>query len=203
MTDNAACERLLARLTAVKWDDQEAEERHSASRGLLALEYLRRTAIWVDALGTPPGWPFLDLAAVFEPSVEADPVWLERLESAVGRHLGMATQRVVGNMFHWASLGDRPRERFPELDDPYEPMVQVFERGGEIYPGHGSIEIYAGSVPYGGFTKRLAQPPFPIDAANLDKADDEERALVEAALARQAARRAEQAAKKPQPPADA
>lgn len=201
--DAGACERLLARLTAVEWDNPAGEERHSKSRGILALEYLRRTALWAKALDTPTGWPFFDLAAIFDPSVDSDPVWLERLESSVGRHLGMLTQRVVSNMFGWASLGDRPRERFPELDDPYEPMVQVFERGGEIYPGHGFIELYAQPVPYGDIVKRVAQPPFSIDPAALDDADERERVMVEEALARQAARRAERAAGQAQPPADA
>lgn len=192
MTDNAACERLLARLTVASWDDQAAWDRHSASRGLLALEYLRRMAIWADALGVPRQWPFFDLAVVLDPSVETDPAWLQRLETEVGRELGTLTEQVLTDMFRWASLGGRPKERFPEFGDPYEPMVQVFERGGEIYPGHGSIELYAAPIPYLRITERLAQPPFPIDATTLDEVDEKERIRVEESLARRAAKRAEQ-----------
>jgi hypothetical protein len=71
-------------------------------------------------------------------------------------------------------------------------MVQVFERGGDIYPGHGSIELLAASVPYLGITERLAQPPLPIDAASLDEVDEKERIRVEESHARRAAKRAEQ-----------
>ncbi|TDO66549.1 hypothetical protein EV651_104116 [Kribbella sp. VKM Ac-2571] len=192
MTDTEACERLLARLAAVRWDDHEAEERHAKSRGLLALEYLRRMAIWADALGVPRRWPFFDLAVVFEPSVETDPTWLQRLEAGVGRELGSLTEQVLTDMFRWASLGDHPKERFPDFDDPYEPMVQVFERGGEIYPGHGFIELLAAPVPYRRITERLTQPPFPIDRATLDEVDENERLRTEKSLTRQAAKRAEQ-----------
>ncbi|MGW6197285.1 hypothetical protein ACWF0M_14175 [Kribbella sp. NPDC055110] len=191
MMDTGACERLLARLAVAGWDNHGAEERHSASRGLLALEYLRRMAIWAEALGVPRQWPFIDLAVVFDPSVETDAGWLRRLEAEVGRELGSRTEQVLTDMFRWASLGDRPKERFPDFDDPYEPMVQVFERGGEIYPGHGSIELLAASIPYLGINERLNQPPFPIDAATLNEVDEKERVRVEESRARREAKRAE------------
>lgn len=189
----AACERLLARLVAANWGDDEAEERHAASRRLLAQEYLRRMATWADALDVPSQWPFLDLAVVFDPSVETDPAWIERLEADSGHQLWMRSRQVVTDMFRWASLGDRPRGRFPEFDDPYEPMVQLFERGGDIWPGHGSIEFYAGSVPYRTISERLTQPPFPIDAATLNEVDEKERISLADSHARMAAKRAEQA----------
>ncbi|MFG1910694.1 hypothetical protein [Kribbella sp. NPDC048928] len=192
MTDVAACERLLTRLAAANWDNSEAELRHSKSRGLLTLEYLRRMAVWADALGVPGKWPFFDLAVVFDPSVGTDAVWLQRLETQVGRELGTLTEQVLTDMFRWASLGARPKDRFPDFDDPYEPMVQVFERGGEIYPGHGFIELLAAPVPYRRITDRLAQPPFPIDAATLEEADENERIRTEEGLDRQAAKRAQQ-----------
>ena len=38
-------------------------------------------------------------------------------------------------------------------------MIQLLERGGEIWPGHGWIEFYLGSVPYRGIADRLSQTP--------------------------------------------
>jgi hypothetical protein len=190
VTDTAACERLLARLVAANWDDDEAEDRHAASRGRLAVEYLRRTAAWADALGVPTEWPFFDLAVVLDPSVETDPVWMERLEADSGHKPWTLSREVVTDMFRWASLGDRPKERFPEFDDPYEPMIQLLERGGEIWPGHGSIEFYLGSVPYRGIADRQSQPPLPIDAATLDALDEDYRIRAEESRAGAAAQRA-------------
>lgn len=197
MTDTTACERLLARLVAANWDDDEAEDRHASSRGRLAVEYLRRMAVWADALGVPRQWPFFDLAKVFDPSVENDPVWMERLEADSGHKLWTRSRQVVADAFRWASLGDRPKERFPEFDDPYEPMIQLFERGGDIWPGHGSIEFYLGSVPYRSIAERLSQPPRPIDPATLDSLDEDYRIRAEESRARVAA---EREAKSAQPP---
>ncbi|MGW6197286.1 hypothetical protein ACWF0M_14180 [Kribbella sp. NPDC055110] len=73
MTDLVACERLLVRQAGTKWDDDEAEDRHVSSRG--------RMAVWVGALGVPGQWRFFDLAVAFDPSVENNPVWMERLEA--------------------------------------------------------------------------------------------------------------------------
>lgn len=94
-----ACERLLARLVVASWEDRVTEERHSKSRRLLAPEYLRRMAIWADALGVPMRWPFFELAVVFDPSVETDPVWLQHWRPR--RELGTRGS----DMFRWASSG--------------------------------------------------------------------------------------------------
>lgn len=191
MTDIAACERLLSRLVAANWDDDDAALHRAASRGLLAAEYLRRTAVWADALAVREKWPFFDLAVTFEPAVVSDPVWMQRLEAHIGHRLGTLSTKVTTDMFRWASLGAQPNERFPTFEDPYEPMVQLFERGGEIWPGHRELEFYAGSVPFRSIAERMTQPPFPIDAASLEEADEKERIRTEEALARRAAKRAE------------
>ncbi|WP_344241399.1 hypothetical protein [Kribbella hippodromi] len=179
------------RLVAANWDDDAAALRHAASRGLLAAEYLRRMAVWADALAVPEKWPFFDLAVTFDPSVETDPVWMQRLEAGIGHRLGTMSTKVVTDMFGWASLGDRTKERFPTFEDPYEPMVQLFERGGEIWPGHREIEFYGGSLPFRGIAERMAQVPFEIDAVSLVKVDEEERVRAEQSRARRAAKPAE------------
>jgi hypothetical protein len=76
-------------------------------------------------------------------------------------------------------------------------MIQLLERGGEIWPGHGSIEFYLGSVPYRGIADRQSQPPLPIDAATLDALDEDYRIRAEESRAGAAAQRA---AKQEQPP---
>ncbi|TDO50317.1 hypothetical protein EV651_1201 [Kribbella sp. VKM Ac-2571] len=178
MTDNVAMERLLERLLAANWDDDEAEERHAKSRARLANEFLRRMAVWGDALGVERGWPFLKLALTFDPSIEVEPLWLERLEAAVGHGLGVATKEVVTDMFRWVALDDRPEQRFPTLDDPYEPMVQLLERGGEFVTDKGTIELTYTAVFLRTRAERSVQPPFAIDPASLTAVDEAERARV-------------------------
>lgn len=183
MTDTAACERLLERLIAARWDDQEAEDLHQRSRGALAAEFFRRKAVWANALGITRLWPYADIALAFDPSLETDPVWLERLEAAVGHELAPLVRKVVTDMFGWASLGDRPRRRFPDFDDPYEPMVQVMELGGEFWQGQGGIELPIGMVAHGSLGERLAQAPIAIEAADLARLDEADRTELERARA--------------------
>ncbi|HZX04883.1 hypothetical protein [Kribbella sp.] len=196
MTDRAACERLLARLVAARWDDQEAEEAHETSRRQLANEFFRRKAIWANALGITRLWPYADIALAFDPSIGTDPVWLERLEASVGHELAPLVRQVVTDMFRWAALGDRPKERFPEFDDPYEPMTQVIERGGEFWQGQVGIELPIAGVSYRSLEERLAQDPIPIDAATLAALDEKDRVELERVRARAAVLEAEYASRR-------
>jgi hypothetical protein len=162
---------LLARLVAAAWDDLDAELRHMRARGQLASEFLRRKAVWANALGVRERWPFADIALLFDPSVPTDR-WLERLEAEIGHELKPTVAKVIKDMFRWASVGDRPYQRFPGLDDPYEPMVQVLELGGEFWPGQGTIELPVGGVAYMSLEFRLAQEPLPVDPATLAELDE-------------------------------
>jgi hypothetical protein len=78
---------------------------------------------------------------------------------------------------HWAALGDLPRQRFPELDDPYEPMLALFDRGGAYSLSHGFIELGYGAFPVLSVTERAALEPRPIDPETLDRLDQEVRGV--------------------------
>lgn len=172
MTDNVAAEGVLSRLLAVKWDDDEAAFEHQSSRGRLTQEYLRRAALWARALGAEDGWPFFDIAAGVEPGVRADPALVEQLIGNSGYALGHPTVRLVAEgALHWAALGDLPRQRFADLDDPYEPMLVLFERGGGFITANGFVELDYGAVPIRTLAERVAQEAKPIDTVTLDELD--------------------------------
>ncbi|MFD7154194.1 hypothetical protein ACFV9C_06340 [Kribbella sp. NPDC059898] len=197
MTETVARERLLTRLVGARWDDDEAEQLHETSRRQLASEFFRRKAVWANALGITERWPFSNIALALDPSVESDPTWVERLEDESGHELNNPlVRKVITDMFRWASLGGRPYERFPEFDDPYEPMVQVFELGGEFWNGQAGIELPIAGVVYGSLDDRLAQAPIPIDAETLATLDDQDRIELDKVRAR-AAQRAQQTREPP------
>jgi hypothetical protein len=77
-------------------------------------------------------------------------------------------------------------------------MIQLLERGGEIWPGHGSMEFYLGSVPYRSIADRLSQAPRPIDPASLDALDEDYRVKAEESRAQAAAQSAQRPAEKSQ-----
>jgi hypothetical protein len=173
VTDAAAAERMVDRLLAVKWDD-DAAYAHRRSRSRLTREFLRRTAQWSQALGVDEGWPFLDLASALDQSVAVDPALEARLE--VDPSSGDAfpvRPEMAAAIVRWAALGDVPRQRFPALDDPYEPLLALFERGGGYSLANGFIELGYGSFPILSAAERSTLEPMPIDQASLDALDQE------------------------------
>ena len=169
--DAAAAERMVDRLAAVKFDHEVAFARQS-SRGRLVREFLRRTALWARELGAESGWPYSDLAGALEPEVDVEPHQLARLEIdadtsdefPIGPKLGALIVR-------WAALGDLPRQSFPHLDDPYEPLLVLFDRGGGCRKLGGWIEMGYGEFPVGTLEDRALYEPRPIDQAALDACD--------------------------------
>jgi hypothetical protein len=173
VTDTAA-QRLLDRLLAAPWNDLDAEQLHTMSRGRLANEFFRRVAVWGDFLKIEEGWPFLKLAAAFDPSVPDASDWLERVQRGTGRGFGGATRHVLVDMFQWATLGEQPAQRFPQLEDPYEPLTRFFERGGELITMHGSVELMGATLRFRPRAERAAQAPFAIDLESLEALDRDE-----------------------------
>lgn len=174
MTDQGAAERVLERLAAVKWDDDDGAYRHQRSRSRLSYEFLRRSAQWAQAVGALQGWPFNDLPAAIDPSIRADQALVDTFIAGAGLDPAWASvQRASGAALHWAALGELPRQRFPELDDPYEPFLLLLERGGGFMVGNGFIELGYGSVPIKSSGERAASEPLPIDEATLHALDEE------------------------------
>lgn len=169
----AAAERMVERLRAVKWDD-DAAFAQQASRARLTREFLRRTAQWALTLGAEQGWPFSDLAGAVDPEVAVDPALLARLEPDESSGDPYPVQPDIATaIVRWAALGDLPRQRFPQLDDPYEPMLALFDRGGGYARGAGFIELGFVSFPIRSVAERAGLEPVPIDAATLDALDRE------------------------------
>jgi hypothetical protein len=170
--DTAAAERMVDRLLAVRWDDDAAYERQR-SRGRLTSEFLRRTALWAQAVGAETGWPFSDLAGAMDPEVAVEPALLNRLESDQTPMEFPIRPAMAVNIVRWAALGDLPQQRFPGLADPYEPLLALFERGGPYSLGNGLIELGYGSVSILSVGEWAELEPLPIDEATLDALDEE------------------------------
>lgn len=172
-TDTAAAERMADRLQAVVFDEDVAYERQR-SRFRLTREFLRRTALWAQALGVEEDWPFGDLAAVLDPESQVDPALVEKLQldTSSAESFPVPPQMAVA-VVRWAGLGDLPRQRFPELEDPYEPLVALFERGGAYTVGGRQIELGYGTYPLRSLADRAALEPAPIDEATLNALDEE------------------------------
>ncbi|WP_020384848.1 hypothetical protein [Kribbella catacumbae] len=173
VTDMTAAERMVERLLAVNWD-KAAALAHEKSRARLAREFLRRTAQWAVAVGAERGWPSSDLASGVDPEVAVDPALLARLElDESSMDLFPVPTDLAAAIVRWAALGDLPRQRFPQLDDPYEPILELFDRGGGFARGPGELDLGFISIQLRSVTDRATLEPLPIDAATLDALDQE------------------------------
>lgn len=183
MKVEASTERLIERLDAVDWDESLD---HNGSRMRLMQEYLRRSALWAQALGCTEYWPFFDIASFVDPDARVD----EETAAAVRRRMGEGGARPLDATIVRYMLDFSVLENWPDgLPDPFEPLLMVYERGGPFDWEAG--RVYIGStvgIPEGTWEKYVGRTPLDdVSPAALD-------ALDEAWLARRAERaRAHQA----------
>jgi hypothetical protein len=158
--------RLAGRLEGVDWGGDWERAR---SRVRLMQEFLRRSALWAGELGGE-GWPFFDVAALVDPAVRADPQTVGQVVAGAS-----ALQPVVGDTcawaLHFAALRDA-EVRLPELPDPFEPLVVMYERGGGFSRHAGLfIQVDMADVLIGDCADRAARAPLAIEPAELDALD--------------------------------
>ncbi|MFI6847133.1 hypothetical protein OG535_20295 [Kitasatospora sp. NBC_00085] len=107
----------------------------------LMREFLRRSALWAQQLGSD-AWPFFDVAALIDPSVRADSDVVERISRSCVQQQS-AVQRSCEWALHFAALEEAGRVPF-QLPNPFEPLVSLFENGGGFaLDGTGMIDIDA------------------------------------------------------------
>ncbi|MFI8461448.1 hypothetical protein [Kitasatospora sp. NPDC085464] len=165
---------MMDRLTDIKWTNLEGRNAHVASRSRLMVEYLRRASLWAEVLGGPPRWPIYDIAGALAPDVRVDPELAELLEDFLIAHVGgIETENACRAAVRWATLLDTPGQRLPDLPDPFEPLLLVYERGGEVIADESRAFNFGGrSVRIKPWREHLsAEPAVALDPATLDALD--------------------------------
>ncbi|WP_326847347.1 pentapeptide repeat-containing protein [Streptomyces kaniharaensis] len=121
----------VERLTAIDWRDEDTAFTHAASRSRLFREHLRRSALWAQAYQPAGDWPVVDLAASIDPTVQVEAELTARLDAFLEANVGdIRAKALCRAALRWAALLDTTTARLPELDDPYEPLLLMLERGG-------------------------------------------------------------------------
>jgi hypothetical protein len=170
-------EATLGRLLAVDWKaDFLIRLGYARSRGKLMQEYLRRAAWWAQGLDATGQWPFFDIAGLVEPGLHAPPELAEQLEIMIHDRIGWPSLRVTCRAaLRWAALLDTGIPVPPHLEDPFEPLLLMFERGGGFITEHGFIDLGASAVPQKTWRDHLAPHPIiSLDQAALDALDQPE-----------------------------
>jgi hypothetical protein len=166
-------EATLARLNAVNWKDDAAFD-HRSARMRLMREFLRRSAWWAQRFGAPESWPFYDIAEQVAPGVTVPADLCARLEELIRTQIGWPAAAVTCRAaLHWAAVLDAGA--WPDGgEDPYEPLLLFFERGGLFTTEGGFIEVFGGSVRRRTWHEYLDSKPAdirPAALAALDEAD--------------------------------
>ncbi len=175
MNEPSHAEATLSRLLTVDWDgDFDVSYRHAASRDKLMQEYLRRSARWAAQLNATKEWPFFDIAGRLAPEIEPPAALAEQLEESIVNRTGWPSHRTVARAaFHWAALVDVGVPLPPDLEDPFEPLLVMLDRGGGYTTEAGFIDLGASSILRKTWQDHLSTEPITaLDPATLDALDE-------------------------------
>jgi hypothetical protein len=156
MTPDEAVDAVAARLSAIDW------ERHGDkawSKAVLLKEYFRRAAQWAAAYDCDARSPFFDIALCVNPNVRADQSVVDDLLETL-KSSGWNVRQLVPFILHWAALSATPGFTYPpQLEDPFEPLILMFERDGGFHTENGEVNLEYKSVRIAGWRKRADDPP--------------------------------------------
>ncbi|WP_143086366.1 hypothetical protein [Amycolatopsis saalfeldensis] len=170
--NHSATQETLARILAIDWANDDAKFEHEVSRARLMVEYLRRAAIWADALDAGDEWPFLDVAAHLDPNLRADPKTIKQLDEISVYIASPQVRIVVESSLHLATLRDASTAGIPDLPDLYEPLLILFERGGGFGISNNFIDFGIRMVPLKTWQERRnTQPIASLAPEALDALD--------------------------------
>jgi hypothetical protein len=162
----------LARLQAVDWAGGSGFK-HRRSRVRLMAEYLRRAAIWAQALDTTSEWPFFDIAAHVDPSIQVPADQAKELETLIYHDIGWpSVDGLTRAALRWAALKDAGIPTPSGLEDPYEPILLMFDRGGAWTIEAGFIDVDGAALRRKTWRDHLSTEPITaLDPATLDAVD--------------------------------
>ncbi|CAL9478455.1 hypothetical protein SUDANB121_03000 [Nocardiopsis dassonvillei] len=170
MSSTTAVSDLAVRIHAIDWNGNLD---HTRSRVSLMREYLRRAAVWTRALGAK-GWPFYDIAEFAAPGVRAAD---EVVQGVLENPAVVEQYPTVGKSCVWALHLAAARDAgvsLPDLPDPFEPLVRMYERGGGFSLSlTGTIDIDGAGLYRGTLLDHLGDTPrAPETEAELDALDN-------------------------------
>jgi hypothetical protein len=165
MTSDEAVQDVAERLSAVDWTRRGDK---TWSKAALLKEYFRRVARWADAYGCESPVPFFDLAACVDPGVRVDQRVVDDVLGRVEAG-GRNVARIVPYILRWAALSPG----LPQgLEDPFEPLMVLFERGGGFHIENGEVDLEWKSVRMAGWRDRAEAPALVSMAGDvLDEVD--------------------------------
>ncbi|MGL4497579.1 MAG: hypothetical protein ACRCU2_00830 [Planktothrix sp.] len=184
----------IDRILAINW---EPNDTRTNSHVVLLQEYLRRAALWAEALNCTDEWPFFDVVAHLSPSLQPENHHLERLEQHFSQVPFYVTE-VIEKTCRWFVFWEGVKKSseyhkfldslkqhnnrvnlgmfldvlcFNDLPHPYEPLILLYERGGIFYSEHGFFCFEDAAVPRGTWREHW-QPEAAVGQLNAEALDN-------------------------------
>ena len=171
------------RVEAIRLDQPDRDAREGSQVALMR-EFLRRAALWANALDCDGDWPFFSVADALAQRSEAvrsrlKAHGLENFESGF-KALGFRASRIAGWFVQWRAIDNLDEVRAFGLPEPYEPAILIFERGGNVQVENRMFQFNLASFPMGRVEAYLEKPPFTaLDADSLAGQDETWRLEIE------------------------
>ncbi|GAA2512127.1 hypothetical protein [Winogradskya humida] len=169
MKPDEAVREMAARLSAVDWERRGDK---AWSKAALLKEYFRRAARLADACECDTRTPFFDIAGCVHPGVQLDQSVLDETLQNVQAG-GWDITNLTPFILRWAALRATPGVELPaDLEDPFAPLLVLFERGGGFHTENGEVNLEWKSVRLAGWRRRATDPALPsFGADDLDEID--------------------------------
>lgn len=176
---------MLERLRAVEWNgDWDDAFKHVMSRRLLMREYLRRATLWAEAYSAESSWPFFDITKYVDPNFQLPPDITDKLDEFLRMRLSGLVKTTCAGAVRLAELRfQQPAVGADGLPDLYEPLVLMYERGGEFMRDNaGALDLTGVSFRPGTLQNNAGSTPIvSVSEAVLDALDAEGRVTFYAA----------------------
>jgi hypothetical protein len=170
MIQDNSVDRTIERIKAITW---ELKDFRVASHIALFKEYLRRASLWAKALNCTDKWPLFDVAAQIDPSLRFDEAKVEALRRHLKPFVLSGTIKQTCEWFvHWAVVKNSPEVAKIALPDPYDPLILLYERGGDFSFEQGFFDFPVGGFPRGKLSDHYNfSPHILLDEQVLDQLD--------------------------------
>ncbi|MFJ2024201.1 hypothetical protein ACIODW_10400 [Streptomyces sp. NPDC087897] len=182
MTDRQgeqAAFKVMERLRAVQWDGDWSDSFGKAmSRRLLMREYLRRSALWAQKYSAESAWPFFDVTEYVDPEFTLPPSTAHELEDFLRARMSGSVKVTCRGAVRLAELRFHdPAIAATGLPDLYEPLIRLYERGGEFMEDNvGALDLTGVSFRPGSLQGNASNTPVvALHDAVLDALDVEGR----------------------------
>lgn len=159
----------LNRILAIDWKRAPSNRR---SHVLLIREFIRRISVCAVRMGQEADWPFFDTAEKILPMDPISPNVFSRLPEQ-GPHEHVRT--ICLWYVHWEQIVEQTDPEDGWRDNPYEPLLFLYERGGASVmeeSGWAAVELNR-LIKQGPEAHLQENPAVLLDAAGLDAEDGE------------------------------